>query len=1264
MKLKPKIKNTILAGIAGLTLTACGGGGGGGGAVGTVNNFVQNDLASLSGTTQLITTANGLVSQYEDSSNNDHELSNILAQFMSAGAYTPTGDDISEAEKLKTTINSAINWWKDVEGAIATTTEYTDSNGRQKTFTDKDRMAFYQLESYKDAKKAMKYLESVALPIIEQVAKGETISDLQVTDITSESKYNEYMNSYDAEISEKIEVKKKELITFNTKEVTLTPVLKSNNDVPQTDKKEVVPSNPEEGWTYVNGAGGKQTREVTTTIPNLNVKVYEDCDEVRRIYKDGTYDVISSDCNDRTVSNAIASTVTKVTEERMGENYIVDGYPKDISDPPVDETLKQNVNQKTTTYVDVPDSESQEVVEGMATTTTEPRIVKTKVDNGDNTSTETWTEYTDTVVTTPITTITYKDREYTHKYTTDQKLKRTTIKKVKEVYADGTENTITDPPVITYPNGDEWVTVQINEETETKKVEISRSTVDKVETTQGTEGTLVPGYPKITSNEYTDKDINLGTKTTGLSTNPDDFKTSEFNKDTSKSIINADKAYARGWTGKGAVLGVIDSYQQTDHEALDGKYKWYNDYVRYEDGTTDENGNELGTVANGGKNITHGTHVAGIIAGEKDGNEFHGVAFDAELVGANIDYHGSGSAHLSYASQALQDITKLKASNANGGEGMNIVAINMSFNKTNPNFHYGTVTELSDGTYSAPKITNIMENSGGGAQYWQVATDNDIVLVNSAGNGLYINGQMNYDYALDPGIWATQVDSNGDLVLGGKMLIVGNWGGTKADGQVVGSKAGHICLDIVDNACNDKYKTSDFYILAPGNSVYSSAPGDGYVIMGGSSMAAPQVTGALGILHQMWPHMKGENLVKLVLNTADTNINGYNVNIHGQGMLDLDEATQPQGAVGIPTTGRVNGTKIGLNNTYFATGSSSAFASLSNLKIMVIDDYDRDYYMNLGSGFTVKDNRKYSDIDMLMNNNNAFLPINQSFGSFTQGGQYNLINNYNFGMYSGENGGGDYSLNVGKNFMLNKNLKLKTSVGQMSEQDTWLGNYSDGALAVGDNNNTNFGNIGIEYALGNNVLSLDYTKGKTDINTTDGSLIKNFSDVETESYRLAYEIHKDTHTTFGWSFSLPSHITSGSMDLEVAESVNLDGTINYTNINSDLTQGTKEKNFGFFYSKTPEHDLDASFNFSAEYRQDIAGQDGKDGINLGLNYVKKFSGACGFLFWKNPKCYNEDGSKKDMKALYAAQGKEPDQLTKHGLVYDLEKDMFVPIKQK
>ena len=82
-----------------------------------------------------------------------------------------------------------------------------------------------------------------------------------------------------------------------------------------------------------------------------------------------------------------------------------------------------------------------------------------------------------------------------------------------------------------------------------------------------------------------------------------------------------------------------------------------------------------------------------------------------------------------------------------------------------------------------------------------------------------------------------------------------------------------------------------------------------------------------------------------MLNTADKDINNYNVNIHGQGMLDLDEATKPQGAMGIPTTGRVDGTTTNINSTYFATGTSSAFASLSNVKIMVLDDYDRDYYI-------------------------------------------------------------------------------------------------------------------------------------------------------------------------------------------------------------------------------------------------------------------------------------------------------------------------------
>ena len=124
----------------------------------------------------------------------------------------------------------------------------------------------------------------------------------------------------------------------------------------------------------------------------------------------------------------------------------------------------------------------------------------------------------------------------------------------------------------------------------------------------------------------------------------------------------------------------------------------------------------------------------------------------------------------------------------------------------------------------------------------------------------------------------------------------------------------------------------------------------------------------------------------------------------------------------------------------------------------------------------------------------------------------------NFGVYSGENGNGDFSANIGKDFMLSDKFKLKTSIGQMNEQDNWLGNSSDGVLAVGDNNVTNFGQFGIEYQLGNNVLSFDYSKGFTDINTTDNSLITGFNNVETESMKLAYEIHRDQNNSWGFHY--------------------------------------------------------------------------------------------------------------------------------------------------
>ena len=720
----------------------------------------------------------------------------------------------------------------------------------------------------------------------------------------------------------------------------------------------------------------------------------------------------------------------------------------------------------------------------------------------------------------------------------------------------------------------------------------------------------------------------LGTTTPNYNTDKTTYETTEYKEDNNGYFvydkIKVSSAYSKGWTGQGSIVAIADTGYDTDHGDLEGQIIDTKDY--YGNGIQDNHG--------------HGSHVVGSIVAKKNDSGMHGVAFDAKAIVIKI---ADGKA------VSLDDAANGFSWAADKGA----IVGNLSANSNYDSSFRSSIVQLSDNTY---KSNSQYYDYGNGNYYnnmttdlWKLSTDKGMVLVNSAGN-------QGLDISAMPGWFATETDENGNLVLGGKVLIVGSYNFNSNSIDSFSNKAGHLCRVVVDNACTDQYKTSDFYVLAPGWT-YSTNNEGGYSNMTGTSMAAPIVTGQLAILHQMWPHMKGENLVKLVTTTADKNISNYNVNIHGQGIVDFDEATKPQGSVGIPVSGRVDGSTSSISNTQVSTGSTS-LASLSNLKIMVIDDFDRDYYMNVGNSFTVLDNRKYSDVQMLVENKNTFLPHNQMYGSFTQGGQYDLANNYNFGLYTGENGNGDYSLNVGKDWYVDNKFKIKTSLGYMSEQDNWLGNFSDGALAVGDNNDTKSASIGVSYQLGNNVLSLDYSKGSTDINTIDNSIIKSFSNIETESYRLAYEIHKDTHTTFGWSFSLPSHITSGSMDLEVAESVNLDGTINYTNIRSDLAQSSKEKNIGFFFSTSPKDTFDAGINFTAEYRMDKSGVTNNDGVEVGLNVIKKFAGSCKFLWMKNPKCFNKDGQ---MKANLF--GTSIDNVTKHGLVYDLKTDKFIPNKK-
>jgi len=183
------------------------------------------------------------------------------------------------------------------------------------------------------------------------------------------------------------------------------------------------------------------------------------------------------------------------------------------------------------------------------------------------------------------------------------------------------------------------------------------------------------------------------------------------------------------------------------------------------------------------------------------------------------------------------------------------------------------------------------------------------------------------------------------------MLIAGNW--NTSTQTIDGAKSGHVCKDYTTQ-CNDTYKTSDFYILAPGTNINSVNNGGGYTRMSGTSQAAPVITGGVAIVHQLWPYMQGKNIAQLLLQTANKDLSNYSVTTHGQGLLDLDKATQPVGELGISLTGRTGTTATISGGMSISGVDDGVIASLSS--VSAIDNFDRDFKVDLSSMVTQSNN--------------------------------------------------------------------------------------------------------------------------------------------------------------------------------------------------------------------------------------------------------------------------------------------------------------------
>ena len=422
----------------------------------------------------------------------------------------------------------------------------------------------------------------------------------------------------------------------------------------------------------------------------------------------------------------------------------------------------------------------------------------------------------------------------------------------------------------------------------------------------------------------------VATSHTNLDAAEKSWQSQEYKKDWGLSAMNASRAYALGYNGKGVAVGVMDSgallqkhpelagdrfhashnkgqygstgnrYPQGALPQFDGKYQQGQNYDVTGDWTLNVND-------------SHGTHVTGTVGANRDGNEFHGVAWGSDVhvgntggtddsnYGPFLDYQFFKNGW----SQLAQDLIAANGEKRGG-------VINNSFG-TNTRVDADRKTQTgNDGGY----IGNMME----------VNTVSDTEYEYFMFKQKYGDGNKNfvdaaYDAVKGTNVVQTITTGNRDMVHPYYRALYPyfnpeaekHWIAVAGLEKLTDGKYG--LIKTFNEAGNAKWWT----VVGPGDDIYSSAVVEGsylipgkkvngkievpegtplgtpwYAAWGGTSMAAPHVTGAMSVLMSRYQDMSAIQVRDVMFTTArHTNLDGSPF----EGWTNTDGTTPKDGEV-------------------------------------------------------------------------------------------------------------------------------------------------------------------------------------------------------------------------------------------------------------------------------------------------------------------------------------------------------------------------------
>jgi subtilisin family serine protease len=707
------------------------------------------------------------------------------------------------------------------------------------------------------------------------------------------------------------------------------------------------------------------------------------------------------------------------------------------------------------------------------------------------------------------------------------------------------------------------------------------------------------------------------TVTTTCTTSTSSFCTSEFNANYGLVTTKAYEAFDDGYDGDGIKVAVLDGGFDTGHADLDG-----NIITGYDEEDDDNNPNaESHTAKMGG----HGTHVAGIIAAEKNGTGMMGIAYNASIMPIKI-FKDSATMVSGGINNSIDYATDNDAIVLNNSWGTS-----RSVNATcsGVSCYVSVPYESTTGGFSSAERT----------AWASVASDNNVVVFAAGNNGMNsVNGQVAAYRSSDDSFLRyydaqVVVDALSDVSYVNRSTAEAQYGVNAS--AVADNWLNVIAVDNTNtiasysNACGN---TKAYCIAAPGSEIYSTVPTDlvasGYATKNGTSMAAPHVSGAVAVMKEKWPNLTGAQIVDLIIGSA-TDLGDSGVDeVYGVGLLNMAgamTATTAQSFSYVDQNGSLQ--KIAKNGS-ISTNSILGNLTSKNIAIGFVDSYDR-VYSNRSNQFNSVKNKNITD--------------EQSFFKFRNGitdASLNSILKMSYVNYGSDNKNFDlkyrsYSFQedeyqnilLGDNIMstsfLFDNMTLSTNLIDANNNNSFLLKNSFSSISPNSQSSITFGYgyeekrilnsdfSGAFEAKNNNTIYMSAfrkqkisEKGNLNFKLGYGITKSNFSneeffnmsDLETASASIGY-VHSEKTSKFALSLEAPLSISSGQANYNSVSGYDKDGNYKNGSQTIGLTPDQRELKLSMYYDKV----INENTNYGIELNQANSGSN-----NLRFIYSKTF----------------------------------------------------------